>query len=51
MTELKTYIPSLRVDHISDQKTSGVRAQALDGDGNLIQDFVFDKSVPGELYD
>ncbi|PRP87194.1 hypothetical protein PROFUN_01456 [Planoprotostelium fungivorum] len=45
MRELNLYIPSLRREHISSRSVSGVRAQALDEEGNLIQDFVFDTTV------
>ena len=39
--QLQRYIPTLRVNDV-DKGPSGVRAQAMDRDGNLVDDFVFD---------
>ncbi|XP_072424769.1 L-2-hydroxyglutarate dehydrogenase, mitochondrial isoform X1 [Chiloscyllium punctatum] len=39
--QLQRYIPALTVDDVT-RGPSGVRAQALDKDGNLVDDFVFD---------
>ncbi|XP_072345895.1 L-2-hydroxyglutarate dehydrogenase, mitochondrial isoform X3 [Scyliorhinus torazame] len=39
--QLQRYIPALTVNDVS-RGPSGVRAQALDKDGNLVDDFVFD---------
>lgn len=44
---LKKYIPELQPSDVV-RGPSGVRAQALDRDGNLVDDFVFDGGV-GEL--
>jgi len=41
--QLQKYIPEIRVEDV-DRGPSGVRAQALDRDGNLVDDFVFDIS-------
>ncbi|XP_049276230.1 LOW QUALITY PROTEIN: L-2-hydroxyglutarate dehydrogenase, mitochondrial-like [Rhipicephalus sanguineus] len=45
--QLQKYIPQLQFSDVS-RGPSGVRAQALDRDGNLVDDFVFD-SGEGEL--
>lgn len=45
--ELQKFVPSLRTCDVV-RGPSGVRAQALDQDGNLVDDFVFD-SGKGEL--
>ncbi|XP_050036597.2 L-2-hydroxyglutarate dehydrogenase, mitochondrial [Dermacentor andersoni] len=45
--QLQKYIPQLQYSDVS-RGLSGVRAQALDRDGNLVDDFVFD-SGEGEL--
>ncbi|CAN7999816.1 unnamed protein product [Ixodes hexagonus] len=45
--QLQRYIPQLRFSDVTRGPT-GVRAQALDRDGNLVDDFVFD-SGEGEL--
>lgn len=42
--QLQRYIPELTKDDIQ-RGPSGVRAQALDKDGNLVDDFVFDGGV------
>lgn len=39
--QLQRYIPELQVEHVV-RGPAGVRAQALDKDGNLVDDFVFD---------
>ncbi|XP_048456065.1 L-2-hydroxyglutarate dehydrogenase, mitochondrial-like, partial [Rhincodon typus] len=39
--QLQRYIPALTVNDVT-RGPSGVRAQALDKDGNLVDDFVFD---------
>ncbi|XP_068108093.1 L-2-hydroxyglutarate dehydrogenase, mitochondrial-like [Hyperolius riggenbachi] len=41
LKELQKFIPELSITDI-DRGPSGVRAQALDRDGNLVDDFVFD---------
>ncbi|CAH1791251.1 unnamed protein product [Owenia fusiformis] len=41
------FVPDIRVEHVT-RGPSGVRAQALDRDGGLVDDFVFD-SGEGEL--
>lgn len=41
--QLQKYIPNITVDDV-EIGLSGVRAQAVDKDGNLIEDFVFDES-------
>lgn len=45
--QLQKYIPQLQFSDVS-RGPSGVRAQALDREGNLVDDFVFD-SGEGEL--
>ncbi|EDO34943.1 predicted protein [Nematostella vectensis] len=45
--QLQKYIPSVTADDVV-SGPSGVRAQALDRDGNLVDDFVFDGGV-GEI--
>ncbi|XP_076464790.1 L-2-hydroxyglutarate dehydrogenase, mitochondrial-like [Babylonia areolata] len=40
--QLQRFVPKLRPEDVSRGPT-GVRAQALDGDGNLVDDFVFDQ--------
>ncbi|KAJ8309069.1 hypothetical protein KUTeg_013943 [Tegillarca granosa] len=45
--QLQRYVPSLKVQDVT-RGPAGVRAQALDRDGNLVDDFVFDAGV-GEL--
>jgi len=39
--QLQRYIPSLKVEDV-ERGPAGVRAQAMDRDGNLVEDFVFD---------
>ncbi|XP_041469353.1 L-2-hydroxyglutarate dehydrogenase, mitochondrial-like [Lytechinus variegatus] len=43
---LQEYVPDLKVSDVT-RGPSGVRAQALDTDGNLVDDFVFDIGVGG----
>ncbi|XP_064484723.1 L-2-hydroxyglutarate dehydrogenase, mitochondrial-like [Ornithodoros turicata] len=45
--QLQRYIPKLKFEDVT-RGPSGVRAQALDRDGNLVDDFVFDSGA-GEL--
>ncbi|CAF0750971.1 unnamed protein product [Brachionus calyciflorus] len=45
--ELRKFVPSLRVTDVA-RGPSGVRAQAMDIEGNLVDDFVFDSGV-GDL--
>ena len=41
--KLQRFVPTITVDDIDPtQKFSGVRAQALDDNGNLVDDFVFE---------
>eukprot|EP00823_Brevimastigomonas_motovehiculus_P001551 TRINITY_DN120_c1_g1_i1.p1 TRINITY_DN120_c1_g1~~TRINITY_DN120_c1_g1_i1.p1 ORF type:complete len:416 (-),score=68.86 TRINITY_DN120_c1_g1_i1:256-1503(-) len=40
---LQSYVPSLTVDMLDKDTTSGVRAQALNLNGSLIEDFVFEE--------
>lgn len=50
-THISTQLHTCNYTHIhtsTNRGPSGVRAQALDRDGNLVDDFVFDQS-PGEL--
>ncbi|CAG9864613.1 unnamed protein product [Phyllotreta striolata] len=43
LNDLRKFVPSLRrEDILPGQKAAGVRAQALDIDGNLVDDFYFD---------
>lgn len=42
--ELQKFVPSLRVSDVA-RGPSGVRAQAMDADGNLVDDFVFDSGI------
>ena len=42
--DLQEYIPDVQVSHLQAEKAAGVRALALDLDGNLVDDFVFDSS-------
>lgn len=42
--ELRKFVPSLRVSDVA-RGPSGVRAQAMDIDGNLVDDFVFDSGT------
>lgn len=44
LKHLKKYIPELKLSDI-ERGPAGVRAQAMDSDGNLIEDFVFDQGV------
>ncbi|KAL9952047.1 hypothetical protein ACROYT_G039247 [Oculina patagonica] len=39
--QLQRYVPSLKVEDV-EKGPAGVRAQAMDRDGNLVDDFVFD---------
>ena len=41
VAELQKFVPSLQVADVV-RGPSGVRAQALDADGNLVDDFIFD---------
>lgn len=41
---LQEYIPEIQVSSLREEKASGVRAQALDQNGNLVEDFVFDSN-------
>lgn len=41
--ELQKYVPDLKVEDVS-RGPSGVRAQAVDRDGTLVEDFIFDDS-------
>jgi 2-hydroxyglutarate dehydrogenase len=47
--ELKKFIPNITIDDV-ERGPSGVRAQAVDYDGNLIEDFVFDESQHNILH-
>jgi 2-hydroxyglutarate dehydrogenase len=47
--ELQKYIPEITVDDVK-RGPSGVRAQAVDENGNLIEDFVFDNSKKNILH-
>lgn len=40
--ELQKYIPSLEEYHVKKSSLAGIRGQAVDMDGNMIDDFVFD---------
>lgn len=42
MRELAAYLPALRVTHLSTDKLTGVRAQAMSRDGKLFDDFALD---------
>jgi 2-hydroxyglutarate dehydrogenase len=42
--QLRRFIPELRLEDVT-RGPSGVRAQALDADGTLVDDFVFDQGV------
>ncbi|GAB1609728.1 L-2-hydroxyglutarate dehydrogenase, mitochondrial-like isoform X1 [Argonauta hians] len=42
--QLQRFIPSLKLEDVT-RGPSGVRAQALDKDGNLVDDFVFDNGT------
>ncbi|XP_044534156.1 L-2-hydroxyglutarate dehydrogenase, mitochondrial [Gracilinanus agilis] len=42
--DLQRFIPEITVEDVA-RGPSGVRAQALDGEGNLVDDFVFDGGV------
>ncbi|CAF1378350.1 unnamed protein product [Adineta ricciae] len=46
--ELQKFVPALRVSDV-ERGPSGVRAQALSSDGNLVEDFVFEKVNTGDL--
>jgi L-2-hydroxyglutarate oxidase LhgO len=37
---LQSYIPSLRAEHFSTRKESGIRAMALQPDGTMVDDFL-----------
>lgn len=45
--QLQRFVPTLKLEDVQ-RGPSGVRAQALDRDGNLVDDFIFDSGV-GEL--
>ncbi|RDD40088.1 L-2-hydroxyglutarate dehydrogenase, mitochondrial [Trichoplax sp. H2] len=45
--QLQRYVPKLQIDDVV-RGPAGVRAQALDTDGNLVDDFIFD-SPPGNI--
>lgn len=47
VAELNKFVPSLKPSDVV-RGPSGVRAQALDADGNLVDDFIFDSGV-GDL--
>eukprot|EP01132_Coremiostelium_polycephalum_P006602 gene6602-8171_t len=40
---LKLYMPDITVDHLDFKPISGVRAQGLSNNGELIEDFIFDE--------
>lgn len=43
LKQLQRFVPSITIDDIDlTKKVAGVRAQALDEDGNLVDDFVFE---------
>jgi L-2-hydroxyglutarate oxidase LhgO len=42
LSELAPYIPSLQLDHMTGDKLTGVRAQAMSRTGELINDFVLE---------
>lgn len=44
VAELRKFVPSIKTSDVV-RGPSGVRAQALDKDGNLVDDFVFDSGV------
>jgi 2-hydroxyglutarate dehydrogenase len=39
---LQEYIPGINASYFMDEKAVGIRALALDTNGNLVDDFVFD---------
>ena len=46
MKDLQKFIPSLQVSDVT-RGPAGVRAQALDASGSLVDDFVFDVGTTG----
>jgi len=51
MKKIHPYMPHLSISHIdfSSPSPSGVRAQALNPDGKLVEDFVFDTPEGGKV--
>ncbi len=50
INELKKFIPEITIDDIDmNASYSGVRAQAIDKDGNLVEDFVFDTNEKNKI--
>jgi L-2-hydroxyglutarate oxidase LhgO len=39
---VRQYVPHVNKNRLSDETTSGVRALAVDANGNIVEDFVFD---------
>ena len=46
---LQKYVPDVKVEDVT-RGPSGVRAQAVNSDGSLVEDFVFDESQTGILH-
>ncbi|CAF4975259.1 unnamed protein product, partial [Rotaria sp. Silwood1] len=46
--ELQKFVPALTVKDV-ERGSSGVRAQALSADGNLVEDFIFETVNTGHL--
>jgi L-2-hydroxyglutarate oxidase len=49
LSNLRRLVPEILMDDLSDERTAGVRAQALDEDGGLAPDFIFEE-VAGQLH-
>jgi L-2-hydroxyglutarate oxidase LhgO len=49
LSNLRRLIPEIQMDDLSDEGASGVRAQALDEEGRLAPDFMFEEAA-GQLH-
>lgn len=49
LSNLRRLVPETQMDDLSDERAAGVRAQALDGEGRLAPDFIFEQA-PGQLH-
>jgi len=48
MSEINKYIPDIKLEDVR-RGRAGVRAQAMDRQGTLVDDFVFDEDCPQAL--
>ncbi|HEY2573366.1 MAG TPA: L-2-hydroxyglutarate oxidase [Verrucomicrobiaceae bacterium] len=49
LSNLQRLVPDIQIDDLSDERGSGVRAQAIDYEGKPVLDFLFEEA-PGQLH-